>query len=169
MAAEPSEVLDPSPLESAILNLSINDRDAMPRGGHLTIETQPVYLDQAYADKNPDVSPGHYVMVAVSDAGAGMSPERVEKVFQPIFTTKEQGTDSRLGLSSVSVLVQQSGGHIAIYSEIGHGTAVKMYLPRKFAAGETIPEVLGVAPAMVAPAESEPIAAAPEPVAPRRP
>ncbi len=169
MAGEPMAVIDPSQLESAILNLSINARDAMPRGGHLTIETQPVYLDQAYADKNADVMPGHYVMVAVSDTGAGMSSELLEKVFQPFFTTKEQGKGSGLGLSMVYGFIKQSGGHIAIYSEVGHGTAVKMYLPRKFAAGETIPEVLGVAPQMIAPGEAETIAAAPEPAAPRLP
>ncbi len=165
MAGEPMAVIDPSQLESAILNLSINARDAMPQGGHLTIETQPVYLDQAYADKNADVMPGHYVMVAVSDTGAGMSSELLEKVFQPFFTTKEQGKGSGLGLSMVYGFIKQSGGHIAIYSEVGHGTAVKMYLPRKFAAGETIPEVLGVAPQMIAPAEAATIAAA----APNRP
>ena len=169
MAGEPMAVIDPSQLESAILNLSINARDAMPRGGHLTIETQPVYLDQAYADKNADVMPGHYVMVAVSDTGAGMSSELLEKVFQPFFTTKEQGKGSGLGLSMVYGFIKQSGGHIAIYSEVGHGTAVKMYLPRKFAAGETIPEVLGVAPQMIAPGEAETIVAAPEPAAPRLP
>ena len=167
MAGEPMAVIDPSQLESAILNLSINARDAMPRGGHLTIETQPVYLDQAYAERNPDVTPGHYVMVAVSDTGTGMSPELLEKVFQPFFTTKELGRGSGLGLSMVYGFIKQSGGHIAVYSEVGHGTAIKMYLPRKFAAGEIIPQVLGVAPQMVAPADSVPVAAEPEPVAQR--
>ena len=170
MAGEPLAVIDPSQLESAILNLSINARDAMPRGGHLTLESQPVYLDQDYAGKNPDVTPGHYVMVAVSDTGAGMSPELLEKVFQPFFTTKEVGKGSGLGLSMVYGFIKQSGGHIAVYSEVGHGTAVKMYLPRKFAAGETIPEVLGVAPEMIAPAEAEvAVAVEPEPEAPRLP
>jgi PAS domain S-box-containing protein len=171
MAGEPLAVIDPSQLESAILNLSINARDAMPRGGHLTIETQPVYLDQAYADKHQDVVAGHYVMVAVSDTGSGMSAELLEKVFQPFFTTKEQGKGSGLGLSMVYGFIKQSGGHINIYSEVGHGTAVKMYLPRKFAAGELIPEVLGVAPAMIH--QPEPAAVAevpqPEPEVPRSP
>ena len=162
MAGEPMAVIDPSQLESAILNLAINARDAMPKGGHLTIETQPVYLDQAYADKYPDVPPGHYVMVAVSDTGTGMSPELLEKVFQPFFTTKEQGKGSGLGLAMVYGFIKQSGGHINVYSEVGHGTAIKMYLPRKFAAGETIPEVLGVAPEMVATAETD-VAAVAEP------
>ncbi len=162
MGGEPLAVIDPSQLESAILNLSINARDAMPRGGHLTIETQPAYLDQAYADKHQDVVPGHYVMVAVSDTGSGMSPEVLEKVFQPFFTTKEQGKGSGLGLSMVYGFIKQSGGHINIYSEIGHGTAVKMYLPRKFAVGEIIPEVLGVAPQMVQEPEPE-VTVEPEP------
>ncbi len=161
MAGEPLAVIDPSQLESAILNLSINARDAMPRGGRLTIETQPVFLDQAYAEKHQEVNPGHYVMVAVSDTGSGMPPELLEKVFQPFFTTKEQGKGSGLGLSMVYGFIKQSGGHINVYSEMGHGTAVKMYLPRKFAVGEIIPEVLGVAPQMVAEAEPE-TAAEPE-------
>ena len=156
MSGEPLAVIDPSQLESAILNLSINARDAMSRGGLLTIETQPVYLDQVYADKHQDVTPGHYVMVAVSDTGAGMSADLLEKVFQPFFTTKEQGKGSGLGLSMVYGFMKQSGGHINIYSEEGHGTAVKMYLPRKFVAGEIIPEVLGVSPEQIAtdPAEA---------------
>ena len=156
MSGEPLAVIDPSQLESAILNLSINARDAMSRGGLLTIESQPVYLDQVYADKHQDVTPGHYVMVAVSDTGAGMSADLLEKVFQPFFTTKEQGKGSGLGLSMVYGFMKQSGGHINIYSEEGHGTAVKMYLPRKFVAGEIIPEVLGVSPEQIAtdPAEA---------------
>ncbi len=169
MAGEPKAVIDNSQLESAILNLAINARDAMPKGGLLTIESQPVYLDENYAANHPEVTPGHYVLVAVSDTGAGMSPELLEKVFQPFFTTKEQGKGSGLGLSMVYGFIKQSGGHINIYSEVGHGTAVKMYLPRKFAPGEIIPEVLGVAPEQVAPAVNDdiPVAAA-EDMAPRR-
>ncbi len=170
MQGDPIAVIDPSQLESAILNLAINARDAMPKGGLLTIETQPVYLDEAYAQNHADVVPGHYVMVAVSDTGSGMSPELLEKVFQPFFTTKESGKGSGLGLSMVYGFIKQSGGHINIYSEPGHGTAVKMYLPRKFLAGEVIPEVLGVAPEMVQPEEPvvEETAVQPEPE-PRKP
>ena len=169
MAGAPMAVIDASQIESSVLNLAINARDAMPKGGLLTIETQPVYLDLDYAAKYPEVTPGHYVLVAVSDTGAGMGPELLEKVFQPFFTTKEQGKGSGLGLSMVYGFIKQSGGHINIYSEVGHGTAVKMYLPRKFAPGETIPEVLGVAPEQIAP---EPVAVEevppPEPAAPRK-
>jgi PAS domain S-box-containing protein len=155
MAGEPKAQIDPSQLESAILNLAINARDAMEKVGQLTIETQPAYLDEAYAARFPEVTPGHYVMVAVSDTGGGMSPELLEKVFQPFFTTKEHGKGSGLGLAMVYGFIKQSGGHINIYSEVGHGTAVKMYLPRKFAADEEIPDLTGKpkAAAEVVPAE----------------
>jgi PAS domain S-box-containing protein len=143
MAGEPKALIDPSQLESSILNLAINARDAMPKGGLLTIETQPIFLDKAYAAKYPEVTPGHYVMVAVSDTGTGMSPELLEKVFQPFFTTKAQGKGSGLGLAMVYGFIKQSGGHINVYSEVGHGTSIKMYLPRKFADGEALPEVAG--------------------------
>ena len=136
MGGDPRSLIDPSQLESAILNLSINARDAMPEGGKLTIETQPAYLDRYYAEKNPDVVPGHYVMVAVSDSGTGMSPELLEKVFQPFFTTKAAGKGSGLGLAMVYGFIKQSGGHISVYSEVGHGTSVKMYLPRRMRPGE---------------------------------
>jgi PAS domain S-box-containing protein len=136
MAGDPHTLIDPSQLESAILNLAINARDAMENSGRLTIETQPAYLDRYYADKNPDVVPGHYVMVAVTDSGCGMSAELLEKVFQPFFTTKAPGHGTGLGLSMVYGFIKQSGGHISVYSEIGHGTSVKMYLPRRMRAGE---------------------------------
>jgi PAS domain S-box-containing protein len=136
MDGDPRSLIDPSQLESAILNLAINARDAMPDGGKLTIETQPAYLDRYYAEKNPDVVPGHYVMVAVSDSGTGMSAELLEKVFQPFFTTKAAGKGSGLGLSMVYGFIKQSGGHISVYSEVGHGTSVKMYLPRRMRPGE---------------------------------
>ncbi len=173
MTGEPKAVIDPSQLESSILNLAINARDAMPKGGLLTIETQPVYLDQVYAAKYPEVAPGHYVMVAVSDTGTGISPELLEKVFQPFFTTKEQGKGSGLGLAMVYGFIKQSGGHINVYSEVGHGTAIKMYLPRTFAEGEAIPDVAGVDAPPTAELEqsvSELAAAAPEAAArPRQP
>ncbi|MFO1034818.1 MAG: PAS domain S-box protein [Hyphomicrobiales bacterium] len=136
MASEPHALIDPSQLESAILNLSINARDAMPNGGKITIETQAAYLDRFYAEKNPEVVPGHYVMVAVSDNGTGMSQDLLEKVFQPFFTTKPNGKGTGLGLSMVYGFIKQSGGHISIYSEVGHGTSVKMYLPRRMRPGE---------------------------------
>jgi PAS domain S-box-containing protein len=136
MAGEPHSLIDPSQLESAILNLAINARDAMEGSGNLTIETQPAYLDRFYADKHPDVVPGHYVMVAVSDSGCGMTAELLEKVFQPFFTTKPAGQGTGLGLSMVYGFIKQSGGHISVYSEVGHGTSVKMYLPRRMKAGE---------------------------------
>jgi PAS domain S-box-containing protein len=165
MAGEPKAIIDASQLESAVLNLAINARDAMPKGGLLTIETQPAYLDKAYAAKHPEVTPGHYVMVAVSDTGAGIPPDVLEKVFQPFFTTKEAGKGSGLGLAMVYGFIKQSGGHISVYSEVGHGTAIKMYLPRKFAEGEAVPDVT------IAPVEDDvvEIAAAPEPVAVEEP
>jgi PAS domain S-box-containing protein len=138
MKGAPLSVIDASQLESAILNLAINARDAMNEkggGGRITIETQPVFLDQFYAEKHADVTPGHYVLVAVSDTGAGMTPEVLEKVFQPFFTTKPLGQGNGLGLSMVYGFIKQSGGHISIYSEVDHGTSVKMYLPRKMEAG----------------------------------
>lgn len=135
-AGSPRVLIDPSQFESSILNLAINARDAMPNGGLLTIETQLAYLDHEYAEKHPEVAPGHHVLVAVSDNGTGMSPELLEKAFHPFFTTKELGKGTGLGLSMVYGFIKQSGGHISIYSEVGHGTSVKMYLPRKFAPGE---------------------------------
>jgi CheY-like chemotaxis protein len=139
-------VIDPSQFESSILNLAINARDAMPNGGLLTIETQMVYLDQEYADKHPEVIPGHHVLVAVSDNGSGMPPELLEKVFHPFFTTKENGKGTGLGLSMVYGFIKQSGGHINIYSEVGHGTSVKMYLPRKIMSGEISAETASNSP-----------------------
>ncbi len=136
VGGDPRSLIDPSQLESAILNLSINARDAMPDGGKLTIETQAAYLDRYYAEKNPEVVPGHYVLVAVSDSGTGMAPELIEKVFQPFFTTKAAGKGSGLGLSMVYGFIKQSGGHIQVYSEVGHGTSIKMYLPRRMRPGE---------------------------------
>ena len=122
--------IDAHQFENALVNLSINARDAMPKGGMLTIETAKVTLDRTYADQNEGVVPGDYVKVAVSDTGFGMSPEVLEKVFEPFFTTKDVGEGSGLGLSMVYGFVKQSDGHITIYSEIERGTTVKLYMPR---------------------------------------
>ena len=123
-------LVDPPQLESAILNLCINARDAMPAGGTLTIEVANVDLDASYAEVDAELQPGPYVMVAVSDTGTGMSPEVLARAFDPFFTTKEVGKGSGLGLSMVWGFVKQSKGHVKIYSELGHGTTVKLYLPR---------------------------------------
>ncbi|RZM97284.1 two-component system sensor histidine kinase/response regulator [Bradyrhizobium genosp. SA-3] len=121
--------IDPSRLTNAVLNMAINARDAMPNGGKLLFEAHRVVLDEAYAQNNPDVRPGPYVMLAVSDTGTGMPADVQQKAFEPFFTTKEVGKGSGLGLSMVYGFVKQSGGHIKIYSEEGHGTTIKLYLP----------------------------------------
>jgi PAS domain S-box-containing protein len=140
--------VDATQIESAILNLAINARDAMEGVGKLTIEAGNALLDPEYAAENSDVKPGQYVMISVSDTGSGMAPDLIEKVFEPFFTTKPEGQGSGLGLSMVYGFVKQSGGHVKIYSEVGHGTSVKMYLPRVLEeedqlAGPTLVEVGG--------------------------
>lgn len=122
--------VDSNQLESALLNLAINAKHAMPNGGKLTLETANTYLDQAYASRFGDVNQGQYVLISVADTGTGIAPDILEKVFEPFFTTKPSGQGTGLGLSMVHGFVKQSGGHVRIYSEVGHGTTVKLYLPR---------------------------------------
>jgi CheY-like chemotaxis protein len=120
--------VDPNQLTTAVLNLALNARDAMPRGGKLILETGFAVLDDAYASRN-DVRPGRYAMIAVSDTGVGIAADMLDKVFDPFFTSKGPGKGTGLGLSMVYGFVKQSAGHIKIYSEEGHGTTIKMYLP----------------------------------------
>ncbi|HSH99132.1 MAG TPA: ATP-binding protein [Reyranella sp.] len=131
---------DAAQLESAILNLAINGRDAMPDGGTVTIETANAHLDDAYASANVEVTPGQYVLIAVSDTGTGMDQETIARAFEPFFTTKHRGQGTGLGLSMAFGYVKQIGGHLKIYSEMGHGTTVKVYLPRALAEPGAVPD-----------------------------
>ena len=133
--------VDVSQLENAIVNLVVNARDAMPSGGRITIETANASLDEAYCRQFGDVAPGQYALLSVSDTGTGISPENLTKVFEPFFTTKSASMRTGLGLAMIYGFVKQSKGHIRIYSEVGHGTTAKIYLPRMIGAAraESVP------------------------------
>jgi len=123
-------MVDPAQLETAIINLIVNSRDAMPDGGRIVVDLKNVEIDSSYVELNRDAKPGDYVMIAVSDTGTGMPPDVVARAFEPFFTTKEVGKGSGLGLPTIYGFMKQSGGHIKIYSEVGHGTVVRLYIPR---------------------------------------
>jgi PAS domain S-box-containing protein len=135
-----SAMIDPAQLEKSVLHLCVNARDATPVGGRLTIETANCSLDEEYAKRDPSVLPGSYVMIAISDSGSGITPENISRVFDPFFTTKEVGKGTGLGLSMVYGFIKQSNGHIRIYSELGHGTTIRMYLPYAEASPTPLPQ-----------------------------
>ena len=131
---------DPTHLQNAILNLALNGRDAMPEGGKLTVEAANASLDERYCAEHAGVVPGQYVMMVVTDTGVGIAPELLERVFEPFFTTKPTGLGTGLGLSMVYGFARQSAGHVKIYSELGEGTSIRLYLPRSLAAPAAKPQ-----------------------------
>ena len=131
--------VDPSQMEAAVLNLVVNARDAMAGSGKLTIETSNAYIDENYAQQQSEVKAGQYVLIAITDNGPGMAKETQDRAFDPFFTTKAPGHGTGLGLSQVYGFVKQSGGHVKIYSEVGEGTTIKIYLPRSTAESEAAP------------------------------
>lgn len=141
-----NSLIDPSQLENAILNLAINARDAMGGRGRLTIETANSVLDEDYARAHDDVRPGQYVLVAVTDTGSGISPEIIDHVLEPFFSTKSDGKGTGLGLSMVYGFLKQSGGHLKIYSEVGHGTTMKLYMPRTMQVEDTLTDASAIPP-----------------------
>jgi signal transduction histidine kinase len=139
----PIEV-DVAQLETSLVNVAVNARDAMPHGGKLTVEASNQALDRDYCRANPEVTPGQYTLISISDSGQGMPADVLARAFEPFFTTKEIGQGTGLGLSQVYGFVKQSGGHIKIYSEAGHGTTVKLYFPRAGGRPDDIEEEPGV-------------------------